>query len=116
MEYFFLIGFALAALLYVARPLFVSAKHPFPVDDARVSGMETELNFLKAKQRFILDNISEHEFEFAMGKLSNEDFERLRRGCENDLQAVNQSIEVFESGKDIADLIESEVDARRKLK
>jgi hypothetical protein len=116
MEYFFLIGFAAAALLYVARPLFHSAKHSSLVDDTLLSGTETELSFLKGKQRLILDNISEHEFEFAMGKLSQEDFDRLRRGCEKDLHAVNQSIEAFEAGQDISDVIESEVDARRRLK
>jgi hypothetical protein len=116
MEYFFLIGFAAAALVYVARPLYHSEKHLYYRDEPLVSGPETELNLLKAKKRLILDNISEHEFEFAMGKLSRDDFERLRRGCDNDLQTVNQSIEAFEIKQDIADLIESEVDARRKLK
>ncbi len=116
MLHFFLIVFAAAALVYVARPLFYSKKHPYYEDDSPVSGVEEALNLQKAKKQLILDNISEHEFEFAMGKLSGEDFERLRGGCEKDLQAVEQSIEAFEVKRDIEDLIESEVSARRKLK
>jgi len=116
MMYFFLIVFAAAALLYAARPLLDSKKHMDLGDDALLSGDEEDRRLLEAKKRLILDNVSEHEFEFAMGKLSQEDFDRLRRGCENDLQAVNRAIEAFHLRRDIEDRIESEVAARRRLK
>jgi hypothetical protein len=116
MQYFFLIVFAAVSLVFVARPLFQSKKQLRYEDELFLSGGEKQLAFLKTKKQLILDNISEHEFEFAMGKLSQEDFDRLRLGCEKDLKALNKSIESFEIKKEIDDLIESEVSARRKLK
>jgi hypothetical protein len=116
MVYFFSIIFAAASLILVARPLFQSRKHLRYEDDAFLSEQEKKLALLKTKKQLINDNIAEHEFEFAMGKMSQEDFDRLLQGCKNDLQAVNKSIEAFGIKRDIDDLIESEVSERRKLK
>ncbi|MFH1756162.1 MAG: hypothetical protein ABIA59_10735 [Candidatus Latescibacterota bacterium] len=116
MVYFFIVVFGAVSLVLIARPLFSSKKHLYCEDDYASPGNELELAYWKAKKQLLADNTGDLEFEFEMGKLSQEDYDRLSKDCAAELQTINQTLAAFDVRRDIDDLIESDVAARRKLK
>ncbi|NIM19148.1 MAG: hypothetical protein GTO51_02065 [Candidatus Latescibacteria bacterium] len=116
MAYFFLGIFAVVALLFVAQPLLSSKRYLLYLEDMFDFGGERKLDYLDAKKQVIQDNISDLEFEYQMGKLSEEDFDRLRKDCNRETEEVDKAIDALKIKREIEELIESEIDSRRKIK
>lgn len=104
---------SLAAAFYVFRPLLSTAGSPFLVDiDSRSTGLKRLLR----RKETIYENIKDLDFEYKMGKLSDEDYQRLHQdylaeayGVVNQIEAIQpeplertgspQVVAVLKSGK-----------------
>jgi hypothetical protein len=62
-------------LFYVFSPLIVGGARPFFFD---LQSSSSSLKLLLRKKETIYENIKDLEFEYKMGKLSEEDYQRLR--------------------------------------
>jgi hypothetical protein len=75
-----------------------------------------QLNSLNLKKARIEENARELEFEYQMGKLSEEDYSALRSGYASEAEEVTKAIDKFKTRVEIGDFIESEVRSRRRIK
>src|SRR5262245_23065083 len=98
-----------AVLAAICRPLFRK-------DDAIESAIieETEWDLLQRKKEVILGNIQDLDFEYKCGKLSEEDYTKVRGEMSAEAAAVLHDIDSIESTQDLDALIRREVLARRK--
>ena len=98
-----------ALLAAICRPLFRK-------DDALESTIieETEWDLLQRKKEVILGNIQDLDFEYKCGKLSEEDYKKVRGEMSAEAAAVLHDIDSIESTQDLDALIRREVLARRK--
>ena len=87
----------------------------FKRDDTLESAIieETEWDLLQRKKEVILGNIQDLDFEYKCGKLSEEDYQRIRKDMSTEAAAVLQEIENIESAKDLDALIRREISARK---
>src|SRR5215510_14008312 len=74
---------------------------------------ETEWDLLQRKKEVILGNIQDLEFEHKCGKLSDEDFQKIRSEMTAEAAVVFQEIENIESTADLDALIRRELSARK---
>src|SRR5215470_20414756 len=74
---------------------------------------ETEWDLLQRKKEVILGNIQDLDFEFKCGKLSDEDYSRVRGEMAGEFGAVLRQIDEIESSQDLDALIRRELAARR---
>jgi len=74
---------------------------------------ETEWDLLQRKKEIILGNIQDLDFEYKCGKLSEEDYQKIRGEMSAEAAAVFQEIESIESDSDLDALIRREVSARK---
>ena len=97
-----------AILAAICRPLFRK-------DDTLESAIieETEWDLLQRKKEVILGNIQDLDFEYQCGKLSEEDYAKIRGEMSAEAAAVFHDIDSIESSKDLDALIRREVLARR---
>jgi hypothetical protein len=97
-----------AILAAICRPLFRK-------DDSLESAIieETEWDLLQRKKEVILGNIQDLDFEYKCGKLSEEDYTKIRGEMSAEAAAVFHDIDNIESSKDLDALIRREVQARR---
>src|SRR5712692_7898497 len=78
---------------------------------------ETEWDLLQRKKEVILGNIQDLDFEYKCGKLSEEDYQKIRAEMSAEAAMVLQEIEHIESAADLDALIRREISARKtKLK
>ena len=98
-----------AVLAAICRPLFRK-------DDAVESAIieETEWDLLQRKKEVVLGNIQDLDFEYKCGKLSEEDYKKVRSEMTAEAAAVLHDIDSIESTQDLDALIRREVLARRK--
>ena len=98
-----------ALLVAICRPLFRK-------DDALESAIieETEWDLLQRKKEIVLGNIQDLDFEYKCGKLSEEDYKKVRNEMSAEAAAVLHDIDNIESSQDLDALIRREVVARRK--
>ncbi len=81
---------SLAVAFYVFRPLVSTAGSPFLVDiDSRATGLKRLLR----RKETIYENIKDLDFEYKMGKLSDEDYERLHQDYLREAYEVVSQIE-----------------------
>ncbi len=81
---------SLAVAFYVFRPLVSTAGSPFQVDiDSRATGLKRLLR----RKETIYENIKDLDFEYKMGKLSDEDYERLHQDYLREAYEVVSQIE-----------------------
>ena len=87
----------------------------FRKDDTLESAIieETEWDLLQRKKEVILGNIQDLDFEYKCGKLSDEDYHRIRGEMSSEAAMVLQEIEGIESSKDLDALIRREISARK---
>lgn len=116
MAYFLLGILSVASVLFVAYPLYSPKKYLLYIEDIFDIGECKRLSYLHSKKESIYANIKDLEFEYQMGKLSEEDFIALREGYMAEAAAVLRSIEELKIKTEIEELIESEVRSRRKIK
>jgi hypothetical protein len=74
---------------------------------------ETEWDLLQRKKEVILGNIQDLDFEYKCGKLSEEDYRKVRGEMSAEAAAVLQHIDEIEESKDLDALIRREVSVRR---
>ena len=98
-----------AILAAICRPL-------FRMDDTLESAIieETEWDLLQRKKEIILGNIQDLDFEYKCGKLSDEDYQKVRAEMSAEAALVFQEIENIESAADLDALIRREISARKK--
>ena len=87
----------------------------FRKDDTLESAIieETEWDLLQRKKEVILGNIQDLDFEYKCGKLSDQDYQKVRGEMSAEAAMVLQEIESIESSKDLDALIRREISARR---
>ena len=108
MLYLFCGVLSAAILAAVCRPLFRK-------DDTLESAIieETEWDLLQRKKEVILGNIQDLDFEYKCGKLSDEDYRKIRGEMSAEAALVFQQIDEIESSKDLDALIRREISARK---
>src|SRR5215472_178980 len=108
MVYLFCGVFGGALIAAVVIPLFRK-------DDSLESAIieETEWDLLQRKKEVILGNIQDLDFEYKCGKLSDEDYQKIRGEMSAEAARVFHEIETIESTKDLDALIRREISARK---
>src|SRR5437773_9783524 len=108
MLYLFCGVLSAAILAAVCRPLFRK-------DDTLESAIieETEWDLLQRKKEVVLGNIQDLDFEYKCGKLSEEDYRKIRGEMSAEAALVLQEIESIESDSDLDALIRREISARK---
>src|SRR4051812_44532139 len=74
---------------------------------------ETEWDLLQRKKEIILGNIQDLEFEYKCGKLSEDDYRKIRAEMNSEAAHVFQAVETLEASADLDVLIRSEITARK---
>jgi hypothetical protein len=74
---------------------------------------ETEWDLLQRKKEVVLGNIQDLDFEYKCGKLSEEDYQKIRGEMSGEAALVFQAIENIESSADLDALIRREISARK---
>ena len=74
---------------------------------------ETEWDLLQRKKEVVLGNIQDLDFEYKCGKLSEEDYQKIRAEMGREAALVFQEIESIESTADLDALIRREITARK---
>ena len=97
-----------AVLGAICRPLFRKEE---TLESAILE--ETEWDLLQRKKEVVLGNIQDLDFEYKCGKLSEEDYQKIRSEMSTEAATVFQEIESIESSADLDALIRREVAARR---
>jgi len=75
---------------------------------------ETEWDLLQRKKEVVLGNIQDLDFEYKCGKLSEEDYRKIRGEMSTEAAAILQQIETIESEADLDALIRREIGARKR--
>ncbi len=115
MDYVLIIAVAALTIGFVAYPMMTKKKYFYYMEDMFELGDVKQLNYLNAKKAGVLENIRELDFEHEMGKLSEEDYSRLRQGYLLEAQDIVKSIDKLKVKEEIEDLIEHEVRSRRRI-
>ena len=74
---------------------------------------ETEWDLLQRKKEVVLGNIQDLDFEYKCGKLSEEDYRKIRGEMSSEAALVFQEIENIESQADLDALIRREISTRK---
>lgn len=74
---------------------------------------ETDWDLLQRKKEVILGNIQDLDFEYKCGKLSDEDYQRIRSEMTAEAAAVLKEIDSIEDSQDLDALIRRELSARK---
>ena len=72
---------------------------------------ETQWDLLQRKKEVVLGNIQDLDFEYKCGKLSDEDYGKIRGEMSAEAAIVFQDIEIIESEADLDALIRREISA-----
>ena len=109
MNFIFILALSLILLAYVIRPL-LQKKYKFVyVPFLKINEKE---NLLKKKDE-MLGAIKEIEFEYQMGKLSEQDYNELKRDYEINALKILEELDTKNNGNSKNDLIEEEIKAYR---
>lgn len=116
MEYVVITVVAAAVVFFVSYPLFGRPRKLYDIEGSFESGGAAELEHLRLRTSRIEENMRELEFEHQMGKLSEEDYAALSGGYTKEMHEVTTSLEALAAKREVEDLIENEVRARRRIK
>jgi rRNA maturation endonuclease Nob1 len=97
-----------AVLAAICTPLFRKER---TLESAIIE--ETQWDLLQRKKEVILGNIQDLEFEYKCGKLSEEDYQKIRAEMNAEAAQVFQEVETLESSADLDVLIRHEMTERR---
>ncbi len=97
-----------AILTAICRPLFRK-------DDTLESAIieETQWDLVQRRKEVVLGNIQDLDFEYKCGKLSEEDYRKIRSEMSAEAAAVFQEIDNIEASADLDALIRREISARK---
>lgn len=116
MEYILIAIAAVFVILLVSYPMTGRQRRLYRLEDMFETGDTKQLDFLNSKRVLVANNLRELEFEHEMGKLSDQDYDVLRRGYETELAGIDAAVDRLRIKKDIENLIEDEVRSRRRIK
>ncbi|NOX89382.1 MAG: zinc ribbon domain-containing protein [Calditrichaeota bacterium] len=106
MSYVIATFLSLGILGYVLYPLFQTKYRlhyvPFDLEDP-------DLSVLKKTKNELLSAIKEIEFEFRMGKIASDDYEKLKTDYQNRALHVLKKIDEFDNGEPGSGDLESEI-------
>src|SRR6185295_8879703 len=74
---------------------------------------ETEWDLLLRKKEVLLSNLQDLDFEYKCGKLSETDYQQVRKEMTGEVAGVLERIHALESSLDLDALIRREVSARK---
>ena len=94
---------------YVLTPLFREPKGNLEVELLA----ETELDRLLNRKAIVYTNLKDLEFEYKMGRLSDEDFNRLETGYKGEAAIILQKLDHLGVEKNLDEDIERDVSARK---
>ncbi len=101
-----------AALAYVLYPLHAACAFAAVEEDADAH----LLDVLNKKKTTVYENIKDLEFEYQMGKLSQEDFAALGREYRTEAANLLKKIDMLRDSANVAAMIEKDVQTRRNGK
>ena len=105
-----LFGLAVGAALFIAQPFFGTGR------GSRTEESENERNAqLEVRKQTLLEAIKELEFDYRMGKLSEEDFEEMNRVYREEAVAVLRQMDRSGEGEAESEL-EAEIRRLRRAK
>ena len=81
---------AIAALIVVGAVAFILFVRPQDLPEA---GAESPTRHLEDKRARVYDGLRDLQFEYRLGKLSDEDYQRTKAGLQKDLAKLNAAIE-----------------------
>jgi hypothetical protein len=116
MEYVAIGLIAVGVVALITHPLFGRQRKLYRIEDAFEFNDTRELNHLSLKKARIEENLRDLDFEYQMGKLTDQDYAALRSGHVVELDEVTAAIEKHRTKEEIEELIESEVRSRRRIK
>jgi len=108
MLYLFCVILSGAILAAICTPLF---RKEATLESAIIE--ETEWDLLQRKKEIILGNIQDLDFEYKCGKLSEEDYQKIRGEMNAEAALVFREVENLESSADLDALIRREISARK---
>jgi hypothetical protein len=100
---------ALLVAIYTLRPLFRDAEGNLDIDLLA----ETELDRLLDRKNVIYGNLRDLEFEYKMGRLSDEDFQQLEAGYKSEAAAILQLLDQLNVSENLDETIEKDIAARK---
>ena len=114
--FYVLVGIlAVFAIVFVVHPMVSRRRHLYDLEGMFELGDIRQRRYLEAKKTAILDNIKDLDFDYEMGKLSDEDYNGLRTGYLAHAQETIEAIDKLKIQQEIEELIESEVRSRRRI-
>ena len=114
MVYFLIALLGGAAIFFIVHPLLARKRHLYDLEEIFDLGDTRQRRYLDGKKASILSNLKELDFEYEMGKLSDEDYNRQRQGYFKEAQDTVQALDKLKVREEIEQLIETEVRARRR--
>ena len=121
MEYFFIIPLLIIVCVYVCYPFFFGNKPSdlYIEDNEQLfsNGKDSSLKHLEDEKDNIYRGIKEIEFDFGLGKLSDEDYKELRQQYIYQASQIVKKIEGISGQTSVArsnDSIENEILSARK--
>ncbi len=94
---------------YVLNPLYKEFRRNLEIE----LQAETEIDHLLSRKAVIYHNLQDLEFEYKMGRLSENDFRLMEAGYKNEAALILQKLDRLGAGEDIDELIEKEVAAQK---
>lgn len=101
-------------VLFVVHPMATRRRHLHDFDEMFDFGNARERQYLQAKKAGVLENMKELDFEYETGKLSEEDYQRLRTGYLSEAHEIVEAIDKLQVQDEIKALIDSDVQRRRR--
>lgn len=116
LELLFVGIFATLALIFVVYPVINPNKYRYYLDDLLGTSEEKKISYLQQKKALAYDNIKDLDFEQEMGKLAQSDYERLRAGLMSEAETVVSELDRARVKHEIDELIERDIQDKRKIK
>jgi hypothetical protein len=99
----------LGSAVYVLAPLFTEPRGNLEAELLA----ETDLDRLLNRKAVVYTNLKDLEFEFKMGRLSEQDYRRLESGYKTEAAAILQKLDQLGVEKDLDEAIDREITARK---
>jgi hypothetical protein len=116
LELLFIGIFATLGLIFVVYPVINPNKYRYYLDDLLGSREEKRVSYLQQKKALVYDNIKDLDFENEMGKLAESDYVRLRSGLMDEAERVVKDLDDARVKREIDELIENDIQGKRKIK
>jgi hypothetical protein len=94
MTTFFLLALSAVGALFVLWPAMTGRR-----DDWHYSDEDTPLGRLATRREVLVGNLADLDFEFAMGKVSEEDYMSLRNSLKRQTLKIMEQMDVLNAGR-----------------